>query len=603
MEDEKVKISKIRNFCIIAHIDHGKSTLADRILQLTGAVNNRKFRDQLLDDMDLERERGITIKSSAVRLKYKFSEDDIYILNLIDTPGHVDFSFEVSKSLAACEGALLVVDAAQGVEAQTVANYYLAKRQSLEIIPVINKIDLPNAQIEKVKEEIYELMGEDISDKLILSSAKQGKGIEEILNSIVINISPPEGNVDNPLQALIFDSEFNTYKGVIIYVRVANGKVYPGLNIKMMGNNKNYEVQETGVFTPEPNTVSQLQCGEVGYFTCNVRDPKNVDNGDTVTCFENPAKSPLPGYRKSQPMVFCGIYPVNSKDYILLKGALDKLKLNDASFVYQPERSPSLGMGFRCGFLGLLHMEIIEERLEKEYKLNLIITTPGVSYQIKKTDGTVIEIDNPHDLPPNTQISEIREPYIKAFILIPTDSIGEIMELSISRRGKYKSTQYVAGDRIKLVYELPLSEILVDFYDKIKTVTSGYGSLDYEFLEYRKQDLAKLDILINNQLCEALSFIVHRDKAQVKGKAVAKKLKEIIPKHLFKIPIQAAIGGKIIAREDIPSFKKHVTGKCYGGDITRKRKLWEKQKSGKKRMKKFGEVDIPQEAFLSVLKL
>jgi len=597
-----MEINKIRNFCIIAHIDHGKSTLADRILQITGAIDERKFKDQMLDDMDLERQRGITIKSSAVRLSYKFS-NEIYLLNLIDTPGHVDFSFEVSKSLAACEGAILIVDATQGVEAQTVANYYIAKQQGLEIIPVINKIDLPNSQIDKAKEEIIELIGYDVSGDIILTSAKQGRGVEDILNAIVVNIPAPEGNIDSSLQALVFDSKFDTYKGVIIYVRLVNGRVYPGLKIKMMESGMCYEVQEVGVFTPKASKINELVPGEVGYIACNIRDPKDVINGDTVTSYKNPAKNALPGYRKSQPMVFCGIYAVNPKDYAILRDGLDKLKLNDPSFVYQPEKTISLGMGFRCGFLGLLHMEIIQERLETEYNLNLVTTTPGVSYKVKKKDHAIVGIDNPCGLPPRNEIVQIMEPYIKAFILIPTDSIGEIMELSISRRGEYKSTQYVAGDRVKLVYEFPLSEILVDFYDKIKTVTKGYGSLDYEFIDYRTQDLVKLDILINDELCEALSFIVHKDKAQIKARALAKKLKEVIPRHLFKVPIQAAIGGKIIAREDIPSLKKHVTGKCYGGDITRKRKLWEKQKMGKKRMRKFGKVNIPQEAFMAVLKL
>lgn len=599
----KLSKEKIRNFCIIAHIDHGKSTLADRLLQITNTVDSRKFRNQLLDDMELERERGITIKSSAVRLEYEFSKSDIYELNLIDTPGHVDFSYEVAKSLAACEGALLVVDAAQGVEAQTVANYYLAKKHKLKIIPVINKIDLPSSQIDSVKEEICQLMGDEIFDDILLCSAKDGTGIRDILNAIVIQIPPPSGDLQSSLQALIFDSEFNSYKGVIIYLRVVNGVLYPGLKIKMMSAGKEYEIQEVGVFSPEPKKTEELAAGEVGYLTCNIKQPKDVFNGDTITSSANPAKEALPGYSKVKPMVFCGIYPVNTKDYTVLRDAMDKLALNDASFVYQPEKSPSLGMGFRCGFLGLLHMEIIQERLETEYSLNLVMTTPGVSYEVVKNDGEVLEIDNPHDLPAKNHIKEIREPFVKAFVIVPNGSIGEIMELSISRRGEYKSTQYVSSDRLRLIYEFPLSEILVDFYDKIKTATKGYGSLDYEFLAYRAENLVKLDIFINNEICDELSFIVHKEKAQSRGRAVAKKLKEVIPKHLFKVPIQAAVGGKIIAREDIPALKKHVTGKCYGGDITRKRKLWEKQKEGKRRMKKFGQVDIPQEAFLSILKL
>lgn len=592
----------IRNFSIIAHIDHGKSTLADRILQFTGAIADRDFREQLLDDMDLERERGITIKASAVRLDYRALDGQTYILNLIDTPGHVDFTYEVSKSIAACEGALLVIDAAQGVEAQTVANLYLAMEHNLVIIPVINKIDLGNAQIDKVKEQIIEIIGVD-EGQIILASAKEGTGTEEILEAVVKRIPAPKGDVSNPLQALIFDSSYDTFKGVIIYVRLVNGALKNGAKIKMMSNNRVYDVQEIGIFKPRPEPKASLEAGDVGYLTCNIRDAKEILTGDTITDSENPAANPLPGYKEIRPMVFAGIYPVNSKDFQALRAAMEKMRLSDASFVYEPETSPSLGFGFRCGFLGLLHMEIIEERLEREYDLNLVVTTPSVVYKVIKTDGGTIEVDNPAKLPPQPEIDTILEPYVRAYILVPKDSMGTILELAEARRGNYVSTEYLGPQKAQLTYELPLSEILVDFYDKIKSLTKGYGSLDYEFLDYRPSRIVRLDILINGEPFDALSSLVYKDKVYQKGRAVVEKLKELIPRQLFKVAIQATIGGQIIAREDVRAVGKDVTAKCYGGDITRKRKLWEKQKSGKKRLKQFGKVQIPQEAFFAALKV
>ncbi|MBM3252817.1 MAG: elongation factor 4 [Candidatus Omnitrophica bacterium] len=591
----------IRNFCIIAHIDHGKSTLADRILQFTGAISEREFRNQLLDDMDLERERGITIKASAVRLNYNHSDGKRYTLNLIDTPGHVDFSYEVSKSLAACEGALLVVDAAQGVEAQTVANYYLAKEHNLTIIPVINKIDLSNAQPEAVGLQLSEIL--KIEQTPILASAKKGIATEEILKNIIENITPPRGEKDRPLQALIFDSTYDTFRGVVLYIRIFNGTIKKGLPITMMGTLKSYVVEELGVLTPKMVSVEELSDGEVGFLICNIKEPKEVHIGDTITAAKMPAKEPLKSYRRIKPLVFCGIYPVNNKDFSLLRDALDKLSLNDASFIYEPEKSASLGFGFRCGFLGLLHMDIVQERLEREFGLNLIATTPSVVYRVIKNDGSPIEIDNPTKLPPPPQIKQIEEPYIKAFLIVPTDAVGVIMQLSQERRGIHISTEYLDISRVMLTYEFPLSEVIVDFYDKIKSVSRGYGSLDYEFKGYRPSKLAKLDILINGIGCDALSFIVVKEKAYIKGKQLVEKLRGVIPRQLFEVAIQASIGERIIARETIRPLKKHVTGKCYGGDITRKRKLWEKQKLGKKRMKQFGKVEIPQEAFMTVLKI
>ncbi len=592
----------IRNFSIIAHIDHGKSTLADRLLEHTGAIDTRTFHNQLLDDMDLERERGITIKASAVRIFYKSKDGKQYLLNLIDTPGHVDFSYEVKKSLAACEGALLLVDASQGVEAQTVANLYLALEHNLKIVPVINKIDIANADIERVKKQIEDIL-QIPKEEILLASAKEGIGIDEILEAIIQRIPPPTGNKDNPLQALIFDSSFDTYKGVIIYVRVVNGILKRGMKIKMMVSGKIFDVQEVGIFKPKMESIDEIECGHVGYITCNLRDAKEIVNGDTVTTLEHPAELPLPGYKKIRPMVYCGIYPVNSKDFDALKDAMEKLSLNDASFSYEPESSASLGFGFRCGFLGLLHMDIIQERLEREYNLNLVITTPSVIYRIVKRDGEVLEIDNPTKLPPIQTVDRIEEPFISCFIMLPADSIGPVMELAIAKRGIYISTEYLTEDRVKLIYEFPLSEVLIDFYDKIKSITRGYGSLDYEFTGYHPEKLVKLDILLNGEPCDALSSIVHKDKAQEKGRLLVEKLRELIPRQMIEVAIQAAIGGQIIARQTISPLRKHVTGKCYGGDITRKRKLWEKQKEGKKRMKQFGKVQVPQEALLAALKL
>ncbi|OGX41894.1 MAG: elongation factor 4, partial [Omnitrophica WOR_2 bacterium RIFCSPLOWO2_12_FULL_51_24] len=589
------------NFCIIAHIDHGKSTLADRLLLKTGAISQREFHDQMLDGMDLERERGITIKAKAVRLAHAAGGKE-YILNLIDTPGHVDFTYEVSKALAACEGVLLVVDAAQGVEAQTVANLYLAREHDLVIIPIINKIDLPSAEPERVRHQLRETL--HLTDiEPIMASAKSGIGVDEIMQAIVDFIPSPKGENENPLQALIIDSAFDTFKGVVIYIRLKNGIIRKGMKIKMMGTGRVYDIEEVGVFKPSPAAVDELSCGEVGYFTCNIKNPKEVHVGDTVTDFRKPAADALPGYKKVRPLVFCGLYPVNAKDFPFLRDAIEKMELSDSSFIYEVESSVSFGFGFRCGFLGLLHMEIIQERLEREYNLNLIATTPSVVYKVIKRNGETVEIENPSKLPPPQEIEEIEEPFIRAFVISPADSLGNVMQLCQERRGIYRSTEYLDPTRAMLVYEFPLSEIIVDFYDKIKSMTRGYGSLDYEFKEYMPSDLVKLDILINGKPCDALSFIVHKESAYNKGNQLVSKLKELIPRQLFEVALQAAIGSKIIARETVRPAGKNVTAKCYGGDITRKRKLWEKQKEGKKRMKQFGKVEIPQEAFMAVLKL
>jgi len=593
--------SLIRNFSIIAHIDHGKSTLADRILQFTGAISDREFHDQLLDDMDLERERGITIKASAVRISYNAKDGKTYKLNLIDTPGHVDFTYEVSKSIGACEGALLVVDAAQGVEAQTVANLYLAMEHNLVIIPVINKIDLPSAQIDHVRHEISEILNLD-PENIILASAKQGVGTSDILEAVIQRIPAPSGEITNPLQALVFDSKFDAYKGVVVLIRVMNGSLRRGMKVMMMSNKAVHEILEVGIFNPREEQVKELSCGEVGYITCNIRDAREVFVGDTVTDADNPTANPLPGYKKVQPMVFSGIYPANSADFQALKEAIEKLRLSDASFVFELEKSASLGMGFRCGFLGLLHMEIVEERLEREFDLNLVITTPSVIYRIMLKNGDIVDIDNPMKLPNPGEIEEVEEPYVRAYIITPKESIGNILELSESRRGSYVSTEYLDEARVEIVYDIPLSEIIVDFYDRIKSVTKGYGSLDYELLDYRPTEISKLDILINGEIYDAFSCLVFKDRAYAKGKAIIEKLKDTIPRHLFQIALQAAIGGQVIARETIKAVGKNVTAKCYGGDITRKRKLWEKQKAGKKRMKQFGKIDIPQEAFFAALK-
>lgn len=598
-----MKRQLIRNFCIIAHIDHGKSTLADRLLQFTGTISQRQFRDQVLDDMDLERERGITIKASAVKFSYKASDGKTYLLNLIDTPGHVDFSYEVSKALTACEGALLLVDATQGVQAQTIANLYLALEHKLTIIPIINKIDLSNAEPEKVVRQIVSILNVKEEEEIILASAKEGIGTGEVLERVVRCIPPPTGEVTNPLQGLIFDSSFDIYKGVVIYLRVFNGLIQKQMQIKLMSNNQTYEVQEVGIFSPRMVNVDTLGAGEVGFITANIRNAKEINIGDTITSLKNSTSSALPGYKKIRPMVFSSIYPVNSKDFSALREAIEKLHLSDSSFIYEPETSASLGFGFRCGFLGLLHMEIVQERLEREYDLNLVVTTPTVIYRIKDKKGKIVEIDNPSRLPASNEIETMEEPYIQAFLIVPTEALGAIMELSTSRRGIYKSTEYISEDRAKLIYEFPLNEVIVDFYDRLKSITKGYGSLDYEFAGYMPTKLVKLDILLNGQVCDALSCIIYKEKAQSKGKLLVQKLKELIPKQLFEIAIQAAVGSQIISRETVRPLKKHVTGKCYGGDITRKRKLWEKQKEGKKKMKQIGKVQIPQEAFMAVLKI
>ncbi len=592
----------IRNFCIIAHIDHGKSTLCDRLLQYTGAVNSRDFKEQLLDDMELERERGITIKASAVRFLYTHKDNKQYILNLIDTPGHVDFTYEVSKSLSASEGALLLVDATEGIEAQTVANYHLAKESNLTIIPVINKIDLPHADIDGVKDELVSAFKFN-PDEILLASAKKGEGIARILKAIVEKIPPPEGDVGNPLKALIFDSSYDIYKGVILYVRLLDGEITPNMKIRLINAKTTHQIQEMGVFTPGPQTVDRLQCGEVGYVVCNIKDAREVNVGETVTESERPAKETVVGYKKLKAFVFCGIYPENNKDFEELKKALEKLRLSDGSFTYNRESSESLGFGFRCGFLGLLHSDIIQERLQREFDVSLIITLPSVVYRIEKVTQETLDIDNPSKLPAPQDIKNIQEPWIKAFIIIPQDYISNIMQLVKNKRGIYISSEYLSEGRLILSCELPLAEVIVDFYDKIKSITKGYGSFDYEFIGYRISDLVKVDIVINSHVFDAFSFIEHKDKAYYKGREVIEKLSKLIPRQLFEVVIQATINKKVIAKTRIAPLKKYVTGKCYGGDITRKRKLWEKQKKGKKRLKQFGNVQIPQEAFKEILKL
>ena len=592
----------IRNFSIIAHIDHGKSTIADRLIEYTGTLSEREMEAQVLDSMDLERERGITIKAQTVRLDYRGEDGELYELNLIDTPGHVDFNYEVSRSLAACEGALLVVDAAQGVEAQTLANVYLALEHDLEIVPVINKIDLPSAEPDRVKAEIEDTIGLDTS-AAVLASAKTGLGIKEVLDAVVAYIPPPEGDPEAPLRALIFDSYFDPYKGVIANVRIKEGTIKKGMKLKLMATGKTFEVTDVGCFRPQPVDTGALGTGEVGFIAGALKDVRDVRVGDTVTSAERPATEALPGYRGVTPMVFCGLYPEDSKDYDNLREALEKLQLNDAALVFEPETSIALGFGFRCGFLGLLHMDVIQERLEREYNLGLIMTAPSVVYHVYRTDGTMREVSNPADLPPQTEIDHIEEPYVKATVIVPKDYVGAVMEISQEKRGIFKTMDYLVATRVMIIYEIPLNEILYDYFDRLKSATRGYASLDYELIDYRTGSLVKLDILLNGDPVDALSTIVHRDRAVARGRQLAVKLKGIIPQQMFEIPIQAAIGSKIIARENVRARRKDVLAKCYGGDITRKRKLLEKQKEGKKRMKAVGSVELPQEAFMAVLKI
>jgi GTP-binding protein LepA len=591
----------IRNFCIIAHIDHGKTTLSDRLLEMTGTIEDRDKQDQLLDSMDLERERGITIKAHPVAMKYLAKDGHTYRLNLLDTPGHVDFAYEVSRSLAACEGAVLVVDAAQGVEAQTVANVHLAMKQNLTIIPVINKVDLPNADIPTVKKQLEDILTIS-ADEAILASAKTGLGIEDILEAIVHRVPAPKPLVDGKLRALIFDSIFDVYRGVVAYARVFSGSLVAGQAVKLMRTSNHYEIKEVGIFTPKPLAQPKLEAGHVGYFIANIKSTTEIKIGDTLTDQRNPALEPLPGFQEIHPMVFSGIYPINTADFEHLKTALGKLQINDSAFVYQAESSVALGYGFRCGFLGLLHMEIVQERLRREFDMDIIATYPSVVFQVLKTNGTLVEIDNPSFLPDPSIIGEIREPVVKCFVMCPNENIGDMMQLMMEKRGEVEHTESLDTRRVMLTAVMPLNEILVDFNDKIKSLTHGYGSMDYEQSGYRPADLVKLDLLVNGEPVDAFSSIVHRDKAEGRGRMLAAKLKEVIPQQLFQVAIQAAIGGKIIARENVAALRKNVTAKCYGGDITRKRKLLEKQKEGKKRMKAIGRVNIPQEAFIEVLK-
>jgi len=594
-------VGHIRNFCIIAHIDHGKTTLSDRLLETTGAMAKRDMRDQVLDSMDLERERGITIKAHPVTMEFRAENGQDYILNLIDTPGHVDFAYEVSRSLAACEGALLIVDAAQGVEAQTVANVHLATKQGLTIIPVINKIDLPSANVEETKRQIEDILTIS-ADTAILASAKTGIGIKEILAAVIARVPPPRLNPEQSLQALVFDSMFDTYRGVVTYVRLFAGEIVPGMMIQLMNSGLKFEVKDVGVFDPKPVKRPRLGAGDVGYVIANIKSTADVQIGETMTDAKSPAKTMLPGFQKVHPMVFSGIYPVNSADYEHLKSALAKLNLNDSAFQYQAESSAALGFGFRCGFLGLLHLEIVQERLRRQFDMDIIATYPSVIYQVLKTDGEILQVDNPAFLPDLSQVDHIEEPYVKAFVISPNENIGDMLQIIMEKRGEVKKTDSIDTRRVMLTALMPLNEILVDFHDKIKSVTRGYGSLDYEHAGYREGDLIKLDILVNSEPVDAFSSIVHRSKAEARGRALALKLQEVIPQQMFQIAIQAAIGGKIIARETVKALSKNVTAKCYGGDISRKRKLWEKQKEGKKRMKQIGKVNIPQEAFISVLK-
>ena len=593
--------TQIRNFSIIAHIDHGKSTLADRIIEKTGLVSQRDMKEQFLDNMDIERERGITIKLQTTRLVYKAEDGNEYIFNLIDTPGHVDFNYEVSRSLAACEGALLIVDATQGVEAQTLANVYLALDENLEIIPVINKMDLPSARPDEVKLEVEDVIGIDAQDAPLVS-AKDGTNVEEVLEAVVKKIPAPSGDPEGKLKALIFDSYYDNYKGVVIYARIFDGSVKKGDIISLMNSKKNYEVTEVGVYSPGPVSVGKLSAGEVGYICASIKHVSDARVGDTITLADDPTEKPLPGYKRVQPMVYCGIYPSGNEKYENVKDALEKLQVNDAAFLFEPETSTALGFGFRCGFLGLLHMEIIVERLDREFDLGIITTSPSVIYRVVKSDGTVEMIQNPSNLPPQTEIDYIEEPVVKADIMLPKEYVGSIMELCQDRRGTMIHREYLTENRVTLHYELPLNEVIYDFFDALKTKTRGYGSLDYEFLRYERSKLVKLDILLNKEMVDAFSMIVHESKAYQRGRFVCDKLKEVIPMHQFEVPIQASIGQKVIARETVRAYRKDVLAKCYGGDISRKRKLLEKQKEGKKRMRQFGKVEVPQEAFTAVLK-
>ena len=595
------RLSRIRNFCIIAHIDHGKSTLADRILELTGVFEKREMVEQVLDSMELERERGITIKSKAVRMHYTAKDGNTYELNLIDTPGHVDFAYEVSRALAACEGALLVVDATQGVEAQTLANVYMALEHNLETIPVINKIDLPSAQPEEVRHEIEEVIGLDAEDAP-LTSAKQGIGIQDVLEAVVNKMPPPQGDETAPLKALVFDAKYDNYRGAICYVRVMEGRVYPGMRMRMMQTGAEFDIVETGYLTPGCEPADELLAGEVGYIAASIKDLRDTRVGDTVTDAARPADAPLPGYRNVTPMVYCGIYPADGADYENLKDALEKLRMNDASLSYDPETSVALGYGFRCGFLGLLHMEIIQMRLEREFDLDLVTTAPSVIYEVTKTSGEVIMIDNPANLPPVTEIASMSEPFVLVTIYTPQDYVGTLMDLCQDKRGVFKDMQYEGG-RVKLTYDMPLNEVIFDFFDALKSRSRGYASMDYELKGYMPSDLVKLDFLLNGDICDAFTMIVHRDRAYARGRSIAEKLCEVIPRQQFDIPIQAAIGGKVIARETVKAVRKDVLAKCYGGDITRKKKLLEKQKEGKKHMRQFGTVEVPSEAFMKVLKM
>ena len=592
----------IRNFSIIAHIDHGKSTLADRLIEYTGTLSKREMEEQILDSMDLERERGITIKAQAVRSIYKARNGEEYMLNFIDTPGHVDFTYEVSRALAACEGALLVIDATQGIEAQTLANVYLALDNDLEIVPVINKIDLPSADPEHVKKEIEDVIGIDASDA-VLCSAKTGLGIEDVLEAIVARIPAPGGNAEAPLKALVFDSKFDAYKGVVLYVRVVEGRIRKGMRIRMMATGAEFEVTEVGYFKPGLVNVDELEEGQVGFFAASIKNVKDARVGDTVTDAAGPAEQALPGYRKATPMVYCGLYPVENSDYDNLRDALEKLQLNDASLVFEPETSTALGFGFRCGFLGLLHMDVIKERLEREYNLSLITTAPNVIYEVFRTNGQVEMVDNPSLFPDPTLIDHVEEPYVNATIIVPKDYVGAVMELSQEKRGEYDNMTYLDDTRVMIHYALPLSEIIFDYFDRLKSATRGYASLDYELSGYRYSNLVKVDILLNGEPVDALSAIVHKESAQVRGRQLVEKLRSLIPRQMFEIPVQAAIGNKVIARENVRAMRKDVLAKCYGGDISRKRKLLEKQKEGKKRMKQVGSVELPQEAFMAILKM